>query len=173
MWILNSVVCGTFADHGPGPGLHCLRWVNFLNIDWTLLYWMSCLDWVRWCDLHNRMCCLVFYSFKPCIMAKHVGFLTWWILVASKKFWYYCGGWVLYSALESIFWSFSVQFWYTGSILCLPQLIVFFASVIKAPKNAVLAGVQVGAGAGARVCLGLYLKLLIFFWMILPLRSLA
>ena len=45
--------------------------------------------------------------------------------------------------------------------------------VIKAPKNAVLAGVQVGAGAGARVCLGLYLKLLIFFWMILPLRSLA
>ena len=24
LWILNYVVCGTFADRGQGPGLHCL-----------------------------------------------------------------------------------------------------------------------------------------------------
>lgn len=47
-----------------------------------------------------------------------------------------------------IFWSFYV--------------IVFFASVIKAPKSAVLAGVRVGVGARARVCPGLYLKLWYF-----------
>jgi len=35
---------------------------------------------------------------------------------------------------------------------------ILFISVIKAPKSAVLAGVQVGAGAVARVCPGLYLK---------------
>jgi len=42
---------------------------------------------------------------------------------------------------------------------------ILFISVIKAPKSAVLAGVQVGAGAIARVCPGLYLSA---FLMILP-----
>jgi hypothetical protein len=40
---------------------------------------------------------------------------------------------------------------------------ILFISVIKAPKSAVLAGVQVGAGAGARVCPGHHLEFLFFF----------
>jgi len=49
-------------------------------------------------------------------------------------------------SLVLVFWAF------------LSQLMILFISVIKAPKSAVLAGVQVGAGAVARVCPGLYLK---------------
>jgi len=41
------------------------------------------------------------------------------------------------------------------------QLFVLCGSVIKVPKGAVLAGVRVGAEAGVKVCLGLYLGTLI------------